>query len=122
MNSTIVDIVRQSARGREIEILERVANIPRNFLHTSEGPCPWCGGVTRFRVIDEQRGAVFCSHCFDQKNGDYFSAVQKGRGVEFLEAAKLIGEYLGVLPQKVEATNARGRKSKKASEPKPDPN
>ena len=96
MDSTIVNIVKQAAHGRELEILERVANIPRSFLHTSEGPCPWCGGVTRFRVIDEEDGAVYCSHCFDEKNGDFIAAVQKGREVGFKEAVQMVEEYLGL--------------------------
>ncbi|MHB8973590.1 MAG: primase-helicase zinc-binding domain-containing protein [Pirellulaceae bacterium] len=90
------DQVKAAAVGRMLEILEQVANIPHEYLTDQEGPCPWCGGDTRFRVVDPEAGAVFCSHCHSTKNGDFLSAIQKGRGVAFPEALHLAGEFLGI--------------------------
>ena len=90
------DHVKASAAGRVFDILEQVARIPREFLTDREGPCPWCGGNTRFRVLDPKAGAVYCSHCHEKKNGDFLSAIQKGRGVGFSEALRLAADFLGV--------------------------
>ncbi|MHB8971527.1 MAG: primase-helicase zinc-binding domain-containing protein [Pirellulaceae bacterium] len=90
------DDVKRAAAGRIFDILEQVAGIAREYLTTREGPCPWCGGDTRFRVVDLEVGAVFCSHCHSTKNGDSLSAIQKGRGVTFSEALKMAGEFLGM--------------------------
>ena len=111
-----VDLIRQAASGRAVEILERVASIPRESLTGNHGPCPKCGGRDRFRLMDEDMGAVICNQCFRERNGDYFAAVQWARGVDFLEAAKLVGEYLGIQPQKVEPSK---RKKKAAEEVDP---
>ena len=116
-----VDLIRQAAQGRAVEILERVASIPRESLTGNHGPCPKCGGNDRFRLLDSDAGAVLCNQCFRERNGDYFAAVQWSRGVDFLEAAKLVGEYLGIAPQKVDASNTGKRKSKKTAE-EVDPN
>ncbi len=115
-----VDLIRQAASGRAVEILERVASIPRESLTGNHGPCPKCGGNDRFRLLDSDAGAVLCNQCFRERNGDYFAAVQWARGVDFLEAAKLVGEYLGIGPQKLDASTSGGkRKSKKSEEADP---
>lgn len=114
-----VELIRQAAAGRAVEILERVASIPRDALTGNHGPCPKCGGSDRFRLLDSEAGAVLCNQCFRERNGDYFAAVQWARNVDFLEAAKLVGEYLGIAPQKSDASNGGKRKSKKSEEADP---
>jgi hypothetical protein len=107
--------VKAAAAGRELEILQHVAGIPAEFLRDTEGPCPWCHGHTRFRVVDRKAGAVYCSHCFAKENGDFLSAIQKGRNVDFGEALRLAGEYLGVHPSR------NGHKANKATSEKKAP-
>ncbi|MHB8862040.1 MAG: primase-helicase zinc-binding domain-containing protein [Pirellulaceae bacterium] len=53
-----------------MDVLRDVAGIDPRYLNDEEGPCPWCGGETRFRVIDRDAGAVRCSHCFPDSCGD----------------------------------------------------
>lgn len=91
-----VDTVRAAARGRELEILEQCGGIGKEFLNLKEGPCPKCGGATRFRVMDPSRGAVRCSHCFSHECGDFFAAVAWMRGIDFMEAAKVVAEKVNV--------------------------
>ena len=55
------ETIRAAAAGRWLEILERVAGIPRDLLDpssTQEHPCPKCGGETRFRLMNADAGAV----------------------------------------------------------------
>ena len=107
--------IKNKASGRELEILEHVAGIDAELLDGKrEHPCPKCGGNTRFRMIDAGAGAVRCSHCFNEKCGDYFAAVQWMRGITFQEALAEIGEYLDVASVnrgKITATNNCGLKS-----------
>src|SRR5262249_41579699 len=51
------------AQGRWREILPQLG-IETRFLRNKQGPCPGCGGKTRFRVDDlGGRGTWFCNHC-----------------------------------------------------------
>lgn len=93
-----VEQVRQAASGRWLDILADVGNISRDVLDGRHHPCPHCGGKDRFRLIDEDMGAVLCNGCFSEANGDGFSAVQWGRGIEFPDALTEVAKYLGVDP------------------------
>lgn len=90
--------IKEAARGREVAILEKVAGIAADVLDETkrEYPCPKCGGDTRFRMIDAEAGAVFCSHCFKENNGDFIAAVRWMREVDLPEALRLIGDHLGL--------------------------
>lgn len=91
------DELKGLAASRWREILISVGGIPADTLDPSrEHPCPKCGGNTRFRFIDEQAGAVRCSHCFAEKCGDGFAAIQWARNVTFPEAKQLVADHLGV--------------------------
>lgn len=64
-----------------------------------EGPCPICGGNTRFRFMDlHDSGKHFCAHCSDLKNGVGFGfrLVMRYRECTFKEAARLVRQALGV--------------------------
>ena len=104
-----LETVRMAASGRAVEVLERVAGIPRNALTAKHGPCPKCGGNDRFRLLDESAGAVYCNQCFDQRNGDFFSAIQWYLGVGFQESLKLAAEYLNVRPEAKKKKREEGR-------------
>ena len=106
-----------TASGRWVDIISSVGGISRDILGggSREHPCPKCGGNTRFRMIDTAAGAVFCSHCFNSRNGDGFAAIQWARdNVKFSEALKLVAEYLAVPPDSKWS-------SKPGSAKKPDP-
>lgn len=91
-----VEVVRDAAAGRWLEILSAVAGIGRDDLDGQHHPCPRCGGSDRFRLVDEDAGAVLCNQCFSSRNGDGFAAVAWMRGVKFPEAARLVADYVGV--------------------------
>lgn len=99
--------VRQAARGRWVDVIASVGGIPRELLSGGSGehPCPKCGGNTRFRMIDVNAGAVFCSHCFNSRNGDGFAAVQWSTGLNFPDSLAKIAEFLHVQPESGKAYN-----------------
>jgi P4 family phage/plasmid primase-like protien len=88
--------VKDAAGGRWIDVLVDVAGIPRELLDGQHHPCPRCGGTDRFRLIDEEAGAVLCNQCFNTKNGDGISAVMWMLGCSFQEARDRIASYLGL--------------------------
>lgn len=77
-------------KGREKEVLERVAGLPSELLDGKNHPCPLCGGTDRFRLINPGEGTVFCNQCFQEKNHGYLAAVMHFRQVTFPEALKLV--------------------------------
>jgi putative DNA primase/helicase len=52
----------ERARGRWREILPQLG-IETRFLRDRKGPCPMCGGKTRFRFDDKEDGWFYCNHC-----------------------------------------------------------
>jgi putative DNA primase/helicase len=79
-----------------MEILPRLG-VGEEFLRTpkKEGPCPLCGGKTKFRFDNlEGRGTWFCHSC---GAGDGVSLVMLKNGWEFMEAALAIEEVAGVV-------------------------
>jgi len=109
--------VKDAARGRWLELLTDIAGIPREFLDGKHHACPRrCiggksnvpGGKDRFRLIDEQDGAVLCSVCFSEKNGDGFATIQWMRDVDFPKSLDLVATVLGV--------KKKGRRRKKTPE------
>ena len=88
--------IKLVASGRTVEILSRLGGIPRDSLDGRHHPCPKCGGTDRFRLIDEDQGAVLCNKCFSSDNGDLIAAIRWMRGIEFVGAAKLLADYLGL--------------------------
>jgi P4 family phage/plasmid primase-like protien len=89
-------LIRQAAATRWPEILSSLASVPREALDGRHGPCPKCGGVDRFRMIDAAAGALLCGQCFREKNGDGFAALQWLLSCDFRTAAGKIADYLGI--------------------------
>lgn len=96
------ELLRQ-ATGRIADILRDLCGVPEDVIDAAasgkkrEFPCPKCGGTTRFRVLDVERGAVYCSHCCASKeagSGDVFGAVKWWNDVEFNDACRLLDRYL----------------------------
>jgi len=86
--------LKQVARGRWPEILSAAAGIDRALLDGRHHPCPKCGGEDRFRMIDQEAGAVLCNQCFASENGDGFAAITWFCDCDFPTAVRLVGEYL----------------------------
>jgi len=75
----------QRASGRWPEILVAIGGITPDQLCAKEGPCPACGGNTRFRWDDDSGdGAWHCSHC-GGRNGQGGG----GNGVDLLSRLRL---------------------------------
>ncbi|QDT79187.1 Zinc-binding domain of primase-helicase [Gimesia maris] len=72
--------------------------VPSETLDGKHHPCPKCGGKDRFRAIDIDQGVLFCNQCFNEKNGDIFSALQWWLNCSFEEALKITGQYLNNPP------------------------
>ncbi|MEH5014623.1 DUF927 domain-containing protein [Phytobacter diazotrophicus] len=94
MRNDFVSDVRSKASGHWPSILERLA-IPTN---RGEGPCPACGGNTRYRFDDkDNRGTYFCSHC---GAGTGLDLVMKVNQCGAREAAELVADAMALpLPE-----------------------
>ncbi|HFL1209906.1 TPA: toprim domain-containing protein [Salmonella enterica subsp. enterica serovar Meleagridis] len=90
MQNDFVSDVRSKANGYWPSILERLA-IPTN---RGEGPCPACGGKTRYRFDNkDNRGTYFCSHC---GAGTGLDLVMKVNQCGAREAAALVAEAMAL--------------------------
>ena len=65
-------------------------------LKGNDSPCPVCGGRDRFRFTDKGFGRWFCRGC--GSGGDGVRLVQAIKGVDFIEAARLIEAIVGNAP------------------------
>lgn len=90
--------IKTAAAGRWPEILSTLAGVDSSVLDGKHHPCPKCGGVDRFRALDDfaDVGAVYCNQCFNEKNGDGIAALQWLRGIDFKTAVKMLSDFLGV--------------------------
>ncbi len=85
-----------AARGRWPEILSSLGNIPAEHLDGKHHPCPKCGGTDRFRLINQEAGAVYCNKCFSTKNGDGIAALQWATGRDFPAVVTMLQDHLGL--------------------------
>jgi primase-helicase-like zinc-binding protein len=90
--------VKTAASGQWPMILT-AAGIPQERLNGGHHACPKCGGTDRFRLIDAGAGAVLCSQCFNERNGDGLAAVQWIRGCNFPLALRFVAEQVGIAPK-----------------------
>lgn len=91
-----IDDVKLAARGRWREVLTAVGGFNRDDLDGRHHPCPRCQGRDRFRLIDEDAGAVLCNQCFKGGNGDGLAAIQWRNDWTFGETVKAVAGYLGI--------------------------
>ena len=91
-----VDAVKLAACGRWREVLTAVGGFNDDVLDGRHHPCPRCNGTNRFRLIDEQAGAVLCNQCFAQGNGDGLAAIQWRNDWTFGETIKAVAGHLGI--------------------------
>ena len=92
---TPVDDVKIAARGRWREVLTAFG-FNGEDLDGRHHPCPRCKGHDRFRLIDEQAGAVLCNQCFVEGNGDGLAAIQWRNDWTFGETVKAVAGYLSI--------------------------
>ena len=67
--------VKSAACGRWREILTAFG-FNGEDLDGRHHPCPRCEGADRFRMIDEEAGAVLCNQCFAEGNGDGLQGIR----------------------------------------------
>ena len=108
--------LKQAATGKWPDILQRFGGIPAESLDGRHCACPKCGGTDRFRMIDPERGAVFCNQCFNKDNGDGLAALQWAKGCDFPTALRAVAEHLGMGDQ----TNGHTAGNGKVNGKKPD--
>lgn len=94
MKDNFINEVRNKANGYWPSIMQRL-NIPTNMI---EGPCPACGGNTRYRFDNkDNRGTYFCSHC---GAGTGLDLVMKVNQCGVREAAEKVAEAMALpLPE-----------------------
>lgn len=96
MKSSIdLDALKRDAVGRWPEILSALGGIESSILDGQHHPCPKCGGTDRFRMIDIEAGALYCSQCFNERNGDGLAALQWLTGSTFKRVVRLLADHLG---------------------------
>ncbi|MGL5588008.1 MAG: primase-helicase zinc-binding domain-containing protein, partial [Aeromonas veronii] len=90
--ATFVSDVAAAAVGQWPGLLAELGiEIPSRGKH---GPCPACGGQDRFRLDDKGgRGTFICNQC---GAGDGLDLVARVTGKSTKEAAKLVGDAIGL--------------------------
>ena len=90
--------LKSAAQGQWKSIFSSACGLSSEILNGRHHPCPKCGGSDRFRMVDEQAGALFCNNCFSSKNGDGIAAVGWLLDCDFKNSIQKIGQYLGLKP------------------------
>lgn len=94
MNDVDIDL---ACKGRWRSILPALG-VDAKFLTNAQGPCPVCGGKTRFRFDDQEgRGTSFCQHC-PKPSRSGFQLLQDFRGWSFVEAKTEVLKIVGMAP------------------------
>lgn len=71
-NRDFKELVRSAMAGRWLDLFES-SGISRDVLNGKNHACPKCGGSDRFRVLDADKGALYCNHCLTKKNDGFGS-------------------------------------------------
>jgi putative DNA primase/helicase len=83
-------------KDRWPSILMQLGLLVGAALKGVDSPCPICGGRDRFRFSDRGYGRWFCRGC--GYGGDGVRLIMAIKGVDFLEAARLIESVVGTAP------------------------
>lgn len=87
--------IKEICRGRWVEILSALGMQDQFLNKKKNGPCPSCGGKTRFRFTDRGgNGTWACTQC-PGNGGDGIKLVMEWKGVYFTEACRLIRSVVG---------------------------
>ena len=81
----------ERARGRWREILLQLG-VAEHFLVNRQGPCPMCGGKTRFRFDDKDEGWFYCNQCGP---GPGIILLRKMHRWDHATACKAVDEIIG---------------------------
>lgn len=105
-----LELVRDSARGRWVEILSALGGVSADLLDGRHHGCPKqchpdAGGKDRFRLIDAEAGACYCNNCFSSKNGDGFAALGWLTGDDFGKVLESVAKHLNIKPEKKKKAN-----------------
>lgn len=84
----------ERARGRWREILP-LLGIEERFLSKRQGPCPMCGGKTRFRFDDLNEGWFYCNACGP---GPGIVLLRKIHGWDHATACREVDRIIGQAP------------------------
>ncbi|MGE8126032.1 DUF7146 domain-containing protein [Methylobacterium sp. NPDC080182] len=85
----------ERARGHWAALLPDLG-VDRRYLTAKQGPCPICGGKTRFRFDDKEgRGTWICNHC---GAGDGADLAMKVTGISFRDLAERLDPIIGEAP------------------------
>lgn len=106
--------IREAAAGRCGEIIAALTPLPADVVNkrANDHPCPVCGGESVIWPIRDDGGAnihgrIACRNCTTNRpTGDVIATVAKFGGHSQGDAARLIGEYLGVQAVQPNATSA----------------
>ena len=96
--SVEVHDIKHAATGRWREVIVSLGGLDEHLLDGKHHPCPRCGGIDRFSMVDEQAGALLCRKCFDKQNGDGIAALQWLNSWDFPTTLKALAGYLGLEP------------------------
>lgn len=101
--------VKETARGQWHSLAQRIG-ISSQFLTEQQGPCPKCGGNTRFRVFSDfgDIGGCVCNQC--GKFADGIATNQWFNNISFSNSLEQIAQLLNVEPEK--STKKNGTKQK----------
>ena len=102
-----------AARGRWPEILAALAGLSDAELSDRHQPCPLCGGTDRYRFDDKDgSGSWFCNQCGgkDQRGGagSGMDLLMRRQGWSFVEAARQVEAFLGLVPEHQNIPAERG--------------
>lgn len=90
---------RDRAQGRWRSILKELGFTDKE-LSGNHGPCPGCGGTDRFRFTDYKGGGeYFCRGC---DPGGGLDLVMLKFDCDFADAAKMVDNVIGVIPERGE--------------------
>jgi putative DNA primase/helicase len=81
----------ERARNRWREILPQLG-VENRFLVKRQGPCPMCGGKSRFRFDDKDDGWFYCNQCGP---GPGIVLLRKMHGWDHATACKAVDEIIG---------------------------
>ncbi len=102
-----------AARGRWPEILAALAGLSEAQLSNRHQPCPLCGGTDRYRFDDKDgSGSWFCNQCGGKDQcggaGSGMDLLMRRQGWSFLEAARQVEVFLGLVPDTQDISASRG--------------
>lgn len=90
------DEIRNAAHGNWVPTLPALG-IPAECLNGKNQPCPGCGGTDRFQFNTHSKVGAFVCRSHPKGGGDGFTLVQHVFDCDFKEAARLVGEVLGII-------------------------